>query len=62
VFARQYAALKSEVKRLKPELYPQAFVQHTQVKLLEAVMTGIKEYIAADPYASRFALRGPLRR
>ncbi len=25
-------------------------------------MEGIKERIAADPYASRFALRGPLRR
>ena len=25
-------------------------------------MVGIKEHIALDPYASRFALRGPLRR
>jgi toxin YhaV len=25
-------------------------------------MEGIKERIAADPYASRFALKGPLRR
>jgi toxin YhaV len=32
------------------------------VKLLAAVMEGIKERIAADPYASRFALTGPLRR
>jgi toxin YhaV len=32
------------------------------VKLLAAVMEGIKEQIAADPYASRFALTGPLRR
>ena len=29
---------------------------------LAAVMEGIKERIAADPYASRFALTGPLRR
>ena len=35
---------------------------HPQVKLLAAVMEGIKERIAADPYASRFALTGPLRR
>ena len=32
------------------------------MKLLAAVMAGIKERIAADPYASRFALTGPLRR
>jgi toxin YhaV len=32
------------------------------VKLQAAVMEGIKERIAADPHASRFALTGPLRR
>jgi toxin YhaV len=32
------------------------------VKLLAALMEGIKERIAADPYASRFALKGPLHR
>jgi toxin YhaV len=62
LFARQYAELKAEVKRLKQELDPQAFAQHPQVKLLAAVMEGIKERIASDPYASRFALTGPLRR
>jgi toxin YhaV len=62
LFARQYVELKAEVKRLKQELDPQSFVQHPQVKLLAAVMEGIKERIAADPYASRFALMGPLRR
>ena len=50
------------MRRRKQELDPQAFVQHPQVKLLAAVMVGIKERIAADPYASRFALTGPLRR
>ena len=62
LFARQYAELKAEVKRLKQEFEPQAFVSHPQVKLLAAVMEGIKERIAADPYASRFTLTGPLRR
>ena len=62
LFARQYVELKAEVRRLKQELDPQSFVQHPQVKLLAAVMEGIKERIAADPYASRFALSGPLRR
>jgi len=62
LFARQHAELKAEVKHLRQELAPQDFVQHPRVKLLAAVMEGIKERIAADPYASRFALRGPLRR
>jgi toxin YhaV len=61
LFARQHAELKAEVKRLKQELDLQVFVQHPQVKLLAAVMEGIKQRIAADPYASRFALTGPLR-
>lgn len=62
LFARQYAELKAEVRTLKQELEPHVFVVHPQVKLLAAVMAGIKERIAADPYASRFALQGPLRR
>jgi toxin YhaV len=62
LFARQYAELKAEVRRLRQELDPQAFAAHPQVKLLAAVMEGIKARIAADPHASRFALSGPLRR
>ena len=62
LFASQYEQLKAEVKRLKDELDQQSFLQHPQVKLLAAVMEGIKERIAADPYAARFALTGPLRR
>jgi toxin YhaV len=62
LFARQYEQLKTEVKRLRQQLDPPAFVQHPQVKLLAAVMEGIKERITADPYHSRFALQGPLRR
>lgn len=62
LFARQYAELKAEVRRLKQELEPETFAQHPQVKLLAVVMEGIKEQIAADPYASRIAPSGPLRR
>ena len=51
LFARQYTELKAEVKRLKLQLSPTAFLQHPQVKLLAAVMAGIKEPIAADPVA-----------
>ena len=56
LFARQYAELKAEVRRLKQELDSQVFVQHPQVKLLAAVMEGIKERIAADPWACRGSL------
>jgi toxin YhaV len=62
LFACQYNELKAEVRRLKQELDPQVFLLHPQVKLLAAVMEGIKERIASDPYASRFALTGSLRR
>lgn len=62
LFAAQYDELKAEVRRLKLELDAQSFGQHPRVKLLAAVMAGIKEQIALDPYASRFALSGPLRR
>ena len=62
LFAAQYNELKAEVRRLKLELDAQSFGQHPRVKLLAAVMAGIKEQIARDPYASRFALSGPLRR
>ena len=47
LFALQVAELNAEVKRLKQELDPQTFVQHPQVKLLAAVIEGIKERIAA---------------
>jgi hypothetical protein len=49
LFARQYVELKAEVRRLKQELDPQSFVQHPQVKLLAAVMEGIKERILLIP-------------
>lgn len=61
LFAQQYAELKAEVKRLKQALPSEDFLRHPRVKLLAAVMAAIKEHIAADPYSSRFALKGPLR-
>lgn len=51
LFARQYSDLKAEVKSLKQELDPASFAKHPQVKLLVAVMEGIKERIPVDPYA-----------
>ena len=47
----------------QPQLFARQYVElKAEVKLLAAVMEGIKERIAADPYASRFALTSPLRR
>ena len=47
----------------QPQLFARQYAElKADVKLLAAVMEGIKERIAADPYASRFALTGPLRR
>jgi toxin YhaV len=47
----------------QPQLFARQYVElKAEVKLLAAVMEGIKERIAADPYACRFALSGPLRR
>ena len=62
VFARQYADLKQEVRRLKQQLDPEAYRQHRTVKLLAAVMAAVKERIPEDPYSELFALQGPLRR
>jgi toxin YhaV len=38
------------------------YLGHSDVKLLAAVMVGIKETISLDPLATEFALTGSLRR
>jgi toxin YhaV len=49
-------------KQLKAELPEADYLRHPDVKLLAAVMVGIKEKIVLDPLATQFALTGPLRR
>ncbi|NJM00140.1 MAG: type II toxin-antitoxin system YhaV family toxin [Synechococcaceae cyanobacterium SM2_3_2] len=61
LFGEQRRQLREEVKKLKAELSTDEFVTHPKVKLLAAVMAGIKEKIALDPFASHFALQGPLK-
>jgi toxin YhaV len=47
----------------QPQLFARQYAElKSDVTLLAAVMAGIKEHIAADPYAARFCLSGPLRR
>jgi toxin YhaV len=50
------------VNQLKAELPTADYLAHPDVKLLAAIMVGIKEKIALDPMSSSFALTGPLRR
>ena len=61
LFGQQRRELKEQVNQLKIKLSPTEFVKHPTVKLLAAVMTGIKEKIVLDPFAPHFALKGSLR-
>jgi toxin YhaV len=54
--------LRERVKQLKAELPEADYLGYPDVKLLAAVMLGIKEKIVLDPLASQFALTGSLRR
>jgi toxin YhaV len=62
LFGEQRRQLRERVKQLKAELPEADYLGHPDVKLLAAVMVGIKEKIALDPLATQFALTGPLRR
>lgn len=61
LFGAQRQQLKEQVSHLKTSLPHPEFVKHPTVKLLAAVMVGIKEKIVLDPFAPQFALRGSLR-
>ncbi|WP_310414654.1 type II toxin-antitoxin system YhaV family toxin [Chamaesiphon sp. OTE_8_metabat_110] len=54
--------LRERVKQLKAELPEADYLGHPDVKLLAAVMVGIKEKIVLDPLAAQFALTGSLQR
>jgi toxin YhaV len=62
LFGEQRRQLRERVKQLKAELPEADYLGHPDVKLLAAVMVGIKEKIPLDPLATQFALTGPLRR
>lgn len=61
LFGQQRRQLKAQVSQLKIDLPANEFVKHPTVKLLAAVMKGIKEKIVVDPFAPQFALKGSLR-
>jgi toxin YhaV len=62
LFGEQRKRLRERVNQLKAELPTADYLAHPDVKLLAAIMFGIKEKIAPDPMSSSFALTGPLRR
>ena len=62
LFGEQRRQLRERVKQLKTELPAADYLSHPDVKLLAAVMLGIKEKIALDPMADQFVLIGSLRR
>ena len=62
LFGEQRRQLRERVKQLKTELPAADYLLHPDVKLLAAVMLGIKEKIALDPMADQFVLTGSLRR
>jgi toxin YhaV len=62
LFGKQRRDLQAQVRQLKKTLPIQDYRQHSQVKLYAAVMTAIKEKIPLDPFASHFALTGPLKK
>ena len=62
LFGEQRQGLRQRVKKLKAELPKSDYLTHPDVKLLAAVMVGIKENIVVDPMSSQFALTGSLRR
>lgn len=62
LFGKQRRDLQAQVRQLKKTLSPEGYQQHSQVKLYAAVMTVIKEKIPLAPFATHFALSGPLKK
>jgi toxin YhaV len=62
LFGKQRRDLQAQVHHLQKTLSPDDYRQHSQVKLYAAIMTAIKDKIPLDPFASHFALTGPLKK
>lgn len=62
LFGKQRRDLQAEVHRLKKTLSPEDYRHHPTVKLYAAIMVATKEKIIDDPFASRFALQGALKK
>ena len=62
LFGEQRRELRERVKQLKAELPETDYLTHPDVKLLAAIMIGIKEKIILEPMAVQFVLTGSLKR
>lgn len=62
LFGKQRKELRERARQLKELLPEEDYVSHPDVKLLAALMAGIKEKIVLDPFASHFVLTGPLKK
>ena len=60
-FQLQWQDLTTKVIKLKSKLDPKDFVTHSDVKLLKAIDSGIRDKISLDPHAHHFSLRKPLQ-
>jgi toxin YhaV len=61
-FAQQRIDLLETSRKLRSKLPEAEWSKHSDVKLLKAVMVGIREKIPQDPFTAYFALKGPLRK
>jgi toxin YhaV len=62
LFAQQRLKLLQTSRKLKLKMPEAEWIYHSDVKLLKNMMVGIREKIPQDPFASHFALGGPLSR
>lgn len=61
-FGVQYQELFDRVTQLKQRFPEAEYKTHATVKLFAAITISIETKIPADPFASHFALTGPLKR
>ncbi len=62
LFNEQFQELTKEGENLLDKVPIDKYLVHPKVKMLKALLEGIKNKIPADPFASHFALQKPLER
>lgn len=62
LFGKQRRDLQASVRQLRKTLPKEEYLSHNTVKLYTAIAIAIKEKIPLDPFASHFALTGPLKK
>jgi toxin YhaV len=62
LFDSQYQQLLTKVQNLQEKLPADEYRKHPTVKLFTAILIGIEDKIASNPFAAHFALTGTLRK